>query len=137
VQLRHCAARIGRFRVSAFVQQGAVGCVIRLINAKIRVSKSSTCAHPQEVVLSKRGLVILVGGTGSVSQPRSQRWWATATRRLAATSSRSKIPAEACGDEQVAEASLLRALQQVWHSVDSPEIAIHCGWKSSVLDGRG
>jgi twitching motility protein PilU len=26
---------IGRFRVSAFVQQGAVGCVIRLINAKI------------------------------------------------------------------------------------------------------
>src|SRR6201992_957999 len=26
---------IGRFRVSAFVQQGAVGCVIRLINANI------------------------------------------------------------------------------------------------------
>src|SRR6202167_694082 len=26
---------IGRFRVSAFVQQGHVGCVIRLINAKI------------------------------------------------------------------------------------------------------
>src|SRR6187401_3832353 len=26
---------IGRFRVSAFVQQGHIGCVIRLINAKI------------------------------------------------------------------------------------------------------
>ena len=26
---------IGRFRVSAFVQQAPVGCVIRLINAKI------------------------------------------------------------------------------------------------------
>src|SRR3954463_9952683 len=26
---------IGRFRVNTFVQQGAIGCVIRLINAKI------------------------------------------------------------------------------------------------------
>jgi len=26
---------IGRFRVSAFIQQGHAGCVIRLINAKI------------------------------------------------------------------------------------------------------
>src|SRR5487761_1747692 len=26
---------IGRFRVSAFVQQGATGCVVRMINAKI------------------------------------------------------------------------------------------------------
>src|SRR5437868_178448 len=28
-------AGIGRFRVSAFVQQGLIGCVVRLINAKI------------------------------------------------------------------------------------------------------
>src|SRR5512143_3192950 len=57
---------IGRFRVSAFVQQGAVGCVIRLINAKIP-SFEELDLPPilKEVVLSKRGLVILVGGTGS------------------------------------------------------------------------
>src|SRR3982075_655653 len=57
---------IGRFRVSAFVQQGAVGAVIRLINAKIP-SFEELDLPPllKEVVLSKRGLVILVGGTGS------------------------------------------------------------------------
>src|ERR1700753_361152 len=57
---------IGRFRVSAFVQQGTVGCVIRLINAKIP-SFEELDLPPilKEVVLSKRGLVILVGGTGS------------------------------------------------------------------------
>jgi twitching motility protein PilU len=57
---------IGRFRVSAFVQQSHVGCVIRLINAKIP-SFEELDLPPilQEVVLSKRGLVIVVGGTGS------------------------------------------------------------------------
>jgi len=48
VQLRHRAAGIGRFRVSAFVQQGAVGCVNPMINReRSPVSKSSTCRHPQ------------------------------------------------------------------------------------------
>src|SRR5260370_3305213 len=57
---------IGRFRVSAFVQQGAVGCVIRLINAKIP-SFEELDLPPilKEIVLSKRRLVLLVGGTGS------------------------------------------------------------------------
>src|ERR1700685_1306913 len=57
---------IGRFRVSAFVQQGHVGCVIRMINAKIP-SFEELDLPPilKEVVLSKRGLVIVVGGTGS------------------------------------------------------------------------
>ncbi len=57
---------IGRFRVSAFVQQSHVGCVIRLINAKIP-SFEELDLPPilKEVVLSKRGLVIVVGGTGS------------------------------------------------------------------------
>src|SRR3984957_10763703 len=57
---------IGRFRVSAFVQQGHVGCVIRLINAKIPSFEELTLPPIlKEVVLSKRGLVIIVGGTGS------------------------------------------------------------------------
>ncbi len=57
---------IGRFRVSAFVQQGHTGCVIRLINAKIpSFEELDLPIILREVVLSKRGLVIVVGGTGS------------------------------------------------------------------------
>jgi twitching motility protein PilU len=57
---------IGRFRVSAFVQQGYTGCVIRLINAKIpSFEELDLPIILREVVLSKRGLVIVVGGTGS------------------------------------------------------------------------
>jgi twitching motility protein PilU len=57
---------IGRFRVSAFVQQGHVGCVIRLINAKIPSFEELDLPPVlKEVVLSKRGLVLVVGGTGS------------------------------------------------------------------------
>jgi twitching motility protein PilU len=57
---------IGRFRVNAFVQQGNTGCVIRLINSKIpTLEELDLPAVLKEVVLSKRGLVIMVGGTGS------------------------------------------------------------------------
>src|SRR5262249_34178066 len=57
---------IGRFPVSAFVQQAAIGCVIRLINAKIPTFEELELPPIlKEVVLSKRGLVIIVGGTGS------------------------------------------------------------------------
>jgi twitching motility protein PilU len=57
---------IGRFRVNAFVQQGHTGCVIRLINSKIpTLEELDLPPILKEVVLSKRGLVIMVGGTGS------------------------------------------------------------------------
>ncbi len=57
---------IGRFRVSAFVQQGQVGCVIRAINATIPTFEELDLPPVlKDVVLSKRGLVLLVGGTGS------------------------------------------------------------------------
>jgi twitching motility protein PilU len=57
---------IGRFRVSAFVQQSYIGCVIRMINAKIPTFEELDLPPIlKEVVLSKRGLVIVVGGTGS------------------------------------------------------------------------
>ena len=57
---------IGRFRVSAFIQQGHTGAVLRTINAKIpTIEELELPAVLKEVVLSKRGLVILVGGTGS------------------------------------------------------------------------
>jgi twitching motility protein PilU len=57
---------IGRFRVSAFVQQGFTGAVLRTINAKIPTFEELELPPIlKEVVLSKRGFVILVGGTGS------------------------------------------------------------------------
>src|ERR1700743_107868 len=57
---------IGRFRVSAFVQQGFTGAVLRTINAKIPTLEELELPPVlKEVVLSKRGFVILVGGTGS------------------------------------------------------------------------
>lgn len=57
---------IGRFRVNAFVQQQRVGLVLRTITTQI--PKFDDLGLPpvlKEVVMSKRGLVIFVGGTGS------------------------------------------------------------------------
>ena len=57
---------IGRFRVNAFVQQGRVGMVLRTITTTI--PKFDDLGLPpvlKDVVMTKRGLVILVGGTGS------------------------------------------------------------------------
>jgi len=57
---------IGRFRVSAFVQQGAVGAVLRQIITKIpTVEELDLPDTLKEIVMTKRGLVILVGATGS------------------------------------------------------------------------
>jgi twitching motility protein PilU len=57
---------IGRFRVSAFIQQGYTGAVIRTINAKIpTIDDLELPTILREVVMTKRGLVIVVGGTGS------------------------------------------------------------------------
>jgi twitching motility protein PilU len=57
---------VGRFRVNAFVQQGRVGLVLRVINTKIpKLSELGLPPILQDVVMTKRGLVILVGATGS------------------------------------------------------------------------
>jgi twitching motility protein PilU len=57
---------IGRFRVSAFVQQGFIGAVIRQINARIPTFEELELPNVlKDLTLSKRGLVIVVGGTGS------------------------------------------------------------------------
>jgi twitching motility protein PilU len=59
-------AGIGRFRVSAFVQQGFTGAVLRTINAKIpTIEELELPMILKDVSLSKRGFVIMVGGTGS------------------------------------------------------------------------
>lgn len=57
---------IGRFRVSAFVQQGSIGAVLRTINTTIPTIESLGLPDVlKEVAMIKRGLVILVGGTGT------------------------------------------------------------------------
>lgn len=57
---------IGRFRVNVFVQQEKVGMVLRTITTSI--PKFDDLGLPsvlKDVMMAKRGLVILVGGTGS------------------------------------------------------------------------
>jgi twitching motility protein PilU len=57
---------IGRFRVNVFMQQQRVGMVLRTITTKIPdLDEMGMPAVLKEIVMTKRGLVILVGGTGS------------------------------------------------------------------------
>ncbi|MFA6120386.1 MAG: PilT/PilU family type 4a pilus ATPase [Sideroxydans sp.] len=57
---------IGRFRVNVFMQQQRVGMVLRTITTKIpNFEELGLPPILKDVVMTKRGLVILVGGTGS------------------------------------------------------------------------
>ena len=59
-------AGIGRFRVNAFFQQGNIGMVLRVITSSIPVFEEIKVPPVlKDVVMTKRGLVIIVGGTGS------------------------------------------------------------------------
>jgi twitching motility protein PilU len=57
---------VGRFRVNVFRQRGATGMVVRLV--RTRITTLDELGHPavlKEVAMSRRGLVLLVGATGS------------------------------------------------------------------------
>jgi twitching motility protein PilU len=57
---------IGRFRVNVFIQQGKVGLVLRVIPATLpTIDGLGVPQVLKDVVLSKRGLCIMVGSTGS------------------------------------------------------------------------
>jgi twitching motility protein PilU len=57
---------IGRFRVNIYLQQGCVSMVLRTITSKIpKFDDLKLPAVLKDVAMTKRGLVILVGGTGS------------------------------------------------------------------------
>ena len=59
-------AGIGRFRVSAYVDQNGVGLVMRTINTRIpTMDELGLPAILRDVAMSQRGLVMVVGGTGS------------------------------------------------------------------------
>lgn len=56
---------VGRFRVNAFVQQGHVGLVLRTINTRIpTLGELNLPAVLKDLAMTKRGLVLVVGGTG-------------------------------------------------------------------------
>jgi len=58
--------KIGRFRVSAFMQQGRVGCVFRAINTQIpELGDLHLPPVLKDMAMMPRGLVLLVGATGS------------------------------------------------------------------------
>jgi len=57
---------VGRFRVNAFIQQGKVGMVMRVIPTQLpTIDGLGVPQVLKEVVMAKRGLTILVGATGS------------------------------------------------------------------------
>ena len=56
---------IGRFRVNAFVQQGRTGMVLRTITTTIpKFEDLNLPAVLKDICMTKRGLIIMVGGTG-------------------------------------------------------------------------
>ena len=58
-------AGIGRFRVNAFVQQGRIGLVLRTITTRIpTVEELNIPSILKDIVMTKRGLLIMVGATG-------------------------------------------------------------------------
>jgi twitching motility protein PilU len=57
---------VGRFRVNAFIQQGRVGMVMRVIpGTPPTIDGMSLPQVLKEIAMTKRGLCIMVGGTGS------------------------------------------------------------------------
>ena len=57
---------VGRFRASAFVQRGKCGLVVRLINTRIpSIEELGLPPIINELAMTKRGLVIFVGATGT------------------------------------------------------------------------
>ncbi len=59
-------AGIGRFRANAFMQQGHVGLVLRTIPQKLpTIDGLGLPLVMKEIAMTKRGLVIMVGATGS------------------------------------------------------------------------
>jgi len=60
------STKTGRFRVNMFRQRGAPGMVIRLVRTKIKTLEELELPPVLSTVMrSKRGLVLVVGGTGS------------------------------------------------------------------------
>lgn len=57
---------VARFRCNAFMQQGRAGMILRIINTKIpQLSSLGVPETLKKIIMEKRGLIIVVGATGS------------------------------------------------------------------------
>jgi twitching motility protein PilU len=84
-------SNIGRFRVNAFVQQGRVGSCCRTITTTIPKFDDLGLPHVlKDVAMTKRGLVIFVGGTGSGKSTSLAAMIGHRNENTTATSSRSR-----------------------------------------------
>ena len=82
---------LSRFRVNVFMQQRNVGLVIRTIAAEIpNFEKLGLPKILKEVIMNKRGLVLVVGGTGSGKSTSLAAMIDQRNRTSAGQSSRSK-----------------------------------------------
>ncbi len=64
--LAYSIAALGRFRVNLFIQRNSVGMVIRTINTSIpEINSLGLPEIVKQLILEKRGLILVVGGTGS------------------------------------------------------------------------
>jgi len=78
---------IGNFRVNIFRQRGDIAIVVRHVRGKIEnVENLNLPAVLKELIMEKRGLVLVVGATVPASPPRSPRCSNTATTPRAAIS---------------------------------------------------
>jgi twitching motility protein PilU len=58
--------KLARFRVNAFRQRGSVGMVIRKIKVNIQsIEELGVPAVLKDIIMAKRGLILVVGGTGT------------------------------------------------------------------------
>ena len=63
---------IGRFRVNVFRQRGNVAMVIRFLKSgTVGIDKLKLPPILKELIMEKRGFVLVVGSTGSGNRPRS------------------------------------------------------------------
>jgi twitching motility protein PilU len=59
-------ADVGNFRVNMFWQRGSIGIVVRFITSQIpRIEELSLPSVLSDIIMEKRGLVLVVGATGS------------------------------------------------------------------------
>jgi twitching motility protein PilU len=58
-------AGVGNFRVSAMRQRGTYAAVIRFISQDIPVAATLSLPRPGDLIMEKRGLILMVGATGA------------------------------------------------------------------------
>jgi twitching motility protein PilU len=57
--------KVGSFRLSGFKQRNSIAAVVRCMPARSLDRHPEPAAHPGAAVMEKRGLILMVGATGS------------------------------------------------------------------------